>query len=599
MTIKIKKKRTINLSSLTNRAILRNQPAQQAEKTEPDCKYGYTYKFDRYLSDEHQSVLNKALNQDSDNLLIVAPTGAGKSTAIINYGKANVDKKIAFLMPTRALVDNLKLDNIDIPCGYGSDFIMCNKFKNFIISTYDSIRYLKDSDMVVMDEAHNLAAQSGFRDVLPSILDVKTKLVLLSGTPEIIDNLGFNTLKFQFKYSLRKEVKVLSTNYNAKTLAFNIINNFKSDNTKLLWIRINDKNIIDQLFDFFKNTRNIAKYYSDNNEVISCEQSSKTVDNLSKGIIDKDINILLTTSIYDAGLSLKVGKDVEGYSINNYNSAMPNPIDMMQLNARVRENSGFKLDLTIVGKFGDYTIEDNPLPYGRINTKQLCSRMNNIYKEYSLLDLHSYVGILEYYNIMVTEISDKEYDNYVDIDYISIIRPIQIIRNLHNFSDYSMLVDKAKETNNSEQLKYVSGKRVFKDCKMTSEVKRMFHNVYDAFEYGIPLNEFIDNAYREKRINNLLYVCKNYNHVRADLFSRAVDEILTPAIENVDNTKISLNRFNDLLESQQSAIKAIVTLFYKKVRYDRGSIVLKLKPIDKKLSRFIGNFDNRYLDDVV
>jgi len=33
---------------------------------------------------------------------------------------------------------------------------------------------------------------------------------------------------------------------------------------------------------------------------------------------------------------------------------MPNPIDMVQFLARVRENTGYKMDLTIIGNYGDY-----------------------------------------------------------------------------------------------------------------------------------------------------------------------------------------------------------------------------------------------------
>jgi uncharacterized protein YkvS len=40
---------------------------------------------------------------------------------------------------------------------------------------------------------------------------------------------------------------------------------------------------------------------------------------------------------------------------------MANAIDMEQLLARVRENSGYKMDLTIIGNFQDYELDDIPL----------------------------------------------------------------------------------------------------------------------------------------------------------------------------------------------------------------------------------------------
>jgi uncharacterized protein YkvS len=55
---------------------------------------------------------------------------------------------------------------------------------------------------------------------------------------------------------------------------------------------------------------------------------------------------------------------------------MSNAIDMVQLLARVRENSGYKMDLTIIGNFQDYELDDIPLQNFK-SKAQLCNEMGH------------------------------------------------------------------------------------------------------------------------------------------------------------------------------------------------------------------------------
>ena len=110
------------------------------------------YIIDEWVGEKQPEITN--LINKGGNLLLVAPTGSGKTYTAIEYSKQHPNKQIAFLVPTRSLVDNLQEQNKDLPCGYGAEWLSYHKRERFIISTYDSIRLLENIDVLFIDEAH-------------------------------------------------------------------------------------------------------------------------------------------------------------------------------------------------------------------------------------------------------------------------------------------------------------------------------------------------------------------------------------------------------------------------------------------------------------
>jgi hypothetical protein len=87
---------------------------------------------------------------------------------------------------------------------------------------------------------------------------------------------------------------------------------------------------------------------------------------------------------------------------------MANAIDMEQLLARVRENSGYKMDLTIIGNFQDYELDDIPLQNFK-SKAQLCNEMGHRYEQYTKINSDCYQWVLGKYKIIVNEVLDMKF----------------------------------------------------------------------------------------------------------------------------------------------------------------------------------------------
>ena len=110
------------------------------------------YTIDKFIG-EFQTKINSFINKNSNQQLLVAPTGTGKTFSIIKYADANPFKRIVLLCPYQSLVDNIKKDNPTVTCGYGAEFLAKNWASNFIVTTYDSIEKIENVDLYIVDEA--------------------------------------------------------------------------------------------------------------------------------------------------------------------------------------------------------------------------------------------------------------------------------------------------------------------------------------------------------------------------------------------------------------------------------------------------------------
>ena len=79
---------------------------------------------------EIQPELNDLINTGG-NLLIYAPTGAGKTYAIIKYAEMHPNKKILFVVPKRSLVNNIDKDYDWVVKNNTFDCTVSNESDNF------------------------------------------------------------------------------------------------------------------------------------------------------------------------------------------------------------------------------------------------------------------------------------------------------------------------------------------------------------------------------------------------------------------------------------------------------------------------------------
>ena len=538
------------------------------------------YTVDKFIG-EYQSDINSFIDKDSNRQLIVAPTGTGKTTAIIKYANSNPRKKIALLCPSRALVDNIKKDNLTLTCGYGAEFLNENKHSYFIVTTYDSIEKIPDVDLFVVDEGHVLSPHSSFREVVVKVIETKVKSVMITATPEVIENLfpednnEDSVLKFKINRPL-EDVRIYSQKYNVKKTIIDIINNNKGNKNTVL-IRVNSKKIIDEVIETLKPALKdrIAFIYSDEDNVLSEGQNIDKVNELKEGKI-LDVDFVLCTSIYDAGLSFEVDRDIDCYAVSQDNRCMPNPVNMVQLLARVRGGSGYKMSLTIIGNYGDYELKRLPIPDYDSKT-QLCNELAHRFEQYTKIRFDIYEGILRTYNISVTEIQKLGFRES-RVRMASRMSDTEIAKNFNSFPKiYAKLKSNLEYKSEGEQINLITGEEIITNAKKTPSVQRVYNILFSAVKKGIDFKLFIEESFSTKRFKAIEYLIDRYNRSE-DRFSNLVRG-LADTDDNIFHYKeLGLYELN---KSQSKVIQTLYNMMYKRCLFTRSKSI-KI-PINKEL----------------
>jgi hypothetical protein len=555
------------------------------------------YTIDKYIG-EFQTNINSFINNNSKQQLIIAPTGTGKTTSIINYADSHPLKKIVLLCPYQSLVDNIEKDNPNLTCGYGAEFLSYKKTSKFIVTTYDSIEKIEDVDLFIVDEAHLLCSHSSFRDVIPLIFQTQTKVLFITATPEIIEDLfpKHNYKDYILTFDIRrplKEVKVYSGNYNIRHTIRDIIAgdkrsliSEKETNCKTILIRVNSKSVIDDIMQTFKPSLKdkIACIYSDEDNVLYQGQDEGKIKELKKGKIS-DLDFILCTSIYDVGLSFEVDRNIQCYAISQDNRCMPNAVDMIQLLARVRENSGYNMDLTIIGNYGDYELKNNT--FENYSSKaQLCNEMAHRYEQYSKLSFEYYIGVLNYYKIDVTEIQTLGFKSH-PIKMASRLSDTTIAKNFNSFpSEYAVICGNLECIGKSHLIDLITGDERIGGAKNNANVQRVYNILFDATKLGIDFNLFMREQFSVKKYNLLEEVTTNYSIDKRDIYSN-----LIRGIYSKDATfNFKELGFKELNKSKQKSISTLFNMTYERGNF-RGKTAEKIekKGVDKVFIEYMNN----------
>jgi hypothetical protein len=519
---------------------------------------------------EYKKEVYSFIKTEVKEKLLVAPTGTGKTYTIIQFAKEHPHLKLALLCPTQSLVKNIGEDYKDVPCGFGAEFLDYHRFSNFIVTTYDSIERLEDMDYIFIDEGHQMASDGSYRKVIAKILESEFKKVFISATPEIIEDYIPTRLDFKI-HRPKQQVKIFSGNYNIKRTITDIISNNKGINKTVL-IRINSKEVIEEIYESFKPTfkDKIARIYSDEKNVLYDNQNIDVIDNLKVGNIS-NVDVVLCTSIYDAGLSFKVDRDIQAYAVSNHTQMMPNPIDMVQFLARVRENTGYKMDLTIIGQYGDYSrVENNHLTsYKSMN--QLTDAMANIYEGYRKLNFEDYLGLLEYYNIYATEVTSLGF-KASKVKFANKVSNKDIADNFHNFpKEYAIITSNLDNDKQRYQIDLITGDKTISGGSST-KVQRVFNHLLYATENDIPFTCFNNQTYSIDNFNMLEMITENYGE--DDIFSNLIDNIVYPTSSTLNYKELG---YNELIQTEKKQVRRLFNMFYKSNDFRRA----KAKFIEK------------------
>jgi len=290
--------------------------------------FNYTYKVNKYLN-ECNSELEEVLKIDK-HILLNAPTGLGKTFGIIEMLKKSQDNYIFFLVPTRALAEQVAAD-YNYSLFYGDMTELPNN--KYIVATYNkviAIQRLLDREnefkslaneiplsySVIVDEVHELMSN---RILLGNISRELEELTINSDTSILMSANTDDIYKaYENKGIFNKYIEVNSVNslYNLdNTCIYRVPSNKKVKKALLL------NKIIENLINHDKvliqenNIKNLEEYSkllnekgieniminsnNKNDEEVAAEYQNIIKDSTIKN------TVVLCTSVINAGVNIK------------------------------------------------------------------------------------------------------------------------------------------------------------------------------------------------------------------------------------------------------------------------------------------------------
>lgn len=295
---------------------------------------------DNYVGEMAAEIFDYLDNQKK--VVLIADTGVGKTTAILNYfKKLRPHKRLLFLAPLTIIVDQLERDHPNIPCLTGlsipDDHSRAN-YTSIVIATYEQgTKHLKEDefDYVIIDEIHQLINSNSFKSDELTALTSKTRGITtmgLTGTPsQLFSEMGYKFLKINKKQN--KRLKIIQRTDNRSS--FKIILQHNEEVTGKVIYRLNDKKTIDNVYN-----RLMGSGHFKEGEVlilmakaeIKSGKGYKSIANYSQ--FPEEVKVVLTTSLIDEGVNI----DQEGFSdvVFIERNPSPSPEPIKQFFARFR-----------------------------------------------------------------------------------------------------------------------------------------------------------------------------------------------------------------------------------------------------------------------
>lgn len=402
-------------------------------------EFDVVYDVDKYLS-EANNMIKKELEKHQ-HLLLNANTGLGKTYAVVDFvTKHNIDDYVFFLVPTRALAEQVSRDYPMFRLFYDNDTQL--PASKFIVSTYHKIHHLHKSVereteqrcllgefppsyMVVIDEVHEIMSKRKLLSAKARNIELFLKnadrSILMSANTDYVCKAYKDKNMFN-KYIC---VKARKTEHNADNLNIYRISSKSKQQTQVVINLIKDKlSKYDKILFYEDNIDNLNEYAKKLNElnienvvINSKNKDDEEVENDYKGIIENSHllkKVVFTTSLVNAGVNIK---DDNVCLIAKQNRNTFDVLKLEQFLARVRTTSN---DLNVILTSSDNFESKNIVSFKPIlnNLMQMSSLTANNFN----LNLFATTGLNcsngEVEKIFKTYRNNDAYKNFADVLYV-------------------------------------------------------------------------------------------------------------------------------------------------------------------------------------
>lgn len=163
-------------------------------------------RIERFIDEAAECAIVKALNAHK-KLALIAPTGSGKTTTAVSIARlhAKSGERVVIALPTTIAVDQLghahDIHYISSTSGLDELSIRQAAGENIVITTWDSIKYCGNFDVLIVDEVHQIAKDRTYRaSAVRSIFDAikaTQKVLAMTATIETLlcSQFGFHAMR--------------------------------------------------------------------------------------------------------------------------------------------------------------------------------------------------------------------------------------------------------------------------------------------------------------------------------------------------------------------------------------------------------------------
>ena len=292
---------------------------------------------ERYLSEKEQEI-DKLLKDY--NLYIIAKPGIGKTFQsdiwAAKYKTCLIEPMISTRDGATANLKNLKMiETKDLQGSIEIDSSVVVIWDTFMLMLEKGL--VKDFDLIILDESHEIISQSNFRDKAYELVDyfskTRTRFIMMTGTPMGEIALFQNMKTVKINAPEQRTLKFNTINCNGRLLVEDAILKtakvcclrgaktiYYSNSNRALQDRITEKLISDHKIGFY-----------------SSSMSDKDLEHLiNKEETFGDYDLVCATSYLSVGVNIKVNKDEEAAIIVTDERDMT-PMSLMQIANRFRD----------------------------------------------------------------------------------------------------------------------------------------------------------------------------------------------------------------------------------------------------------------------
>lgn len=250
-------------------------------------------------------------------ILIQAPTGSGKTFTFLKEIiparlTANPDERVAFVVPTKALAEEISASyNIPLVHGgiEGEERMMAFESRLYV-TTLDSAPLMGVADTLVVDEAHTLTrdfrqkAKQGLED----LMNLSERTILLTATPSALwSEFGYHLVNISQENPKKRDVHVhlLDKKHSLNNVVSDLIYQCsKEDKGSVSFIRMNNKTTLKNAME-----EAIKMGLYGKNEIAYIDSSEESKGYVYASITNSSrtpfgVRLVLMTSLMDEGVNI-------------------------------------------------------------------------------------------------------------------------------------------------------------------------------------------------------------------------------------------------------------------------------------------------------